>query len=152
MKNSFWLFNTHLTVVVDEQVTGGHYDLIKGSIVQGTETPLHLHKKYSEGFYVLEGEFTAYVPKKKVVLKKGDYFYIPAGIPHVMAATGKGISQGLAMVVPSGFAKLIREVGTPGDFHSPVPEDPSTMEKFMQRSEELGDIILGPPGVRPDGG
>jgi quercetin dioxygenase-like cupin family protein len=150
MQNSFWLFNTHLNILVDEQVTGGRFDLIRGSIVQGTVTPLHLHKKYSEGFYVLEGEFTVYVPKKKVVLTRGDYFHIPAGTPHVIAATGDGTSQGLAMVVPSGFAKLIRDVGTPGDVLAPVTEDPFTMEKFIRRSDELGDIILGPPGTKPD--
>ena len=151
MENSFWLFNTHLTLVVDDRVTGGKYDLVVGSIKQGTETPLHLHSKYSEGLYVLDGEYTAYVPNRTTVLKKGDYFYIPAGTPHVILATGNGISQGLVTVVPSGFAKLIREVATPGDAAIPVIEDPSTMEKFLQHSAEIGDIILGPPGTKPDG-
>jgi mannose-6-phosphate isomerase-like protein (cupin superfamily) len=146
MSQKFLLFGTHLTIVTDEKETDSRYDLIDGILQPGTETPPHLHTKYSEDIYVLEGELTVYIDDQALVLHPGERCFIPIGKPHVVASTGTTPSRALTIAAPSGFAKLIRSVGTPGDL---TVENPNVMELFMRFSEEIGDVILGPPGTRP---
>jgi quercetin dioxygenase-like cupin family protein len=109
----FWFLDgNHLTVLADQTDTGGRYDLIEGRAPAGMQTPPHRHTRYDEQLYVLDGEHTVWAGKRKVVLHAGDTFTIPAGTAHVVAATGGGPAHGLVIASPSGFARLIEEVGT----------------------------------------
>ena len=149
MSQSFWLFGTFLTLVTDEKETASHYDIVDGKLQPGVETPLHLHTKYSELIYVLEGEFTVYTDTRIAVMHTGESIFIPKNTPHVVAATGTSSARALTVASPSGFARLIRSVGRPGTFETASEPDPIELEKFLSISEEIGDIILGPPGSRP---
>jgi quercetin dioxygenase-like cupin family protein len=147
MPQALWLFGTHLSILADEKATATLYDLIEGTFAAGVETPLHLHTKYSELIFVLEGEFTIYTNKEMVILSPGKSYFIPKGTPHMVAASGPEPSKALTIASPSGFARLIRVLGT----IEPTSDvmDPKILEKFMQLSVELGDEILGSPGTRP---
>ncbi|MCQ6957039.1 cupin domain-containing protein [Mucilaginibacter aquariorum] len=149
MKKTLWLFGTELEILNDESQTGGAYDLILGSFQPGTETPLHVHHKYAESLYVIDGEFTVYTAGNATVLKSGDNFYIPQGTPHAVANTGNIVSKGLTIASPSGFARLIELTGVEGK--SPgIPGDLNNdLDLFIRASEESGDSIIGPPGTRP---
>ncbi|WP_159470413.1 cupin domain-containing protein [Dyadobacter sp. 3J3] len=148
MKKKFWLFGTNLTIVVDEIETDGKYDLIDGIVPACVETPLHLHTKYSEAIYVLEGELTVYLENRTLVLKPGDSVFIPRGAQHVVAASGATNARALTVASPSGFAELIRQVGT---LNEPDIDDPkiNDMLLFLKVSEKIGDVIIGSPGSRP---
>lgn len=148
MNNSYWLFNGFLTIIADENNTDRRYDLIEGVFPPGTETPLHVHHRYSEVLYVQEGEFTVYMETGTYVLKTGEHVFIPIGVPHAVVNTGAGFSKALAVASPSGFAEMIRNVGIPGK-QSEGQTQPNDMGAFMQYSEKLGDVLLGPPGSRP---
>jgi quercetin dioxygenase-like cupin family protein len=150
LKNSYWLFNTRLSVLAGQAETGGRYDLVEGWFAPGTQTPPHRHGAYSEQLYVLDGEFTVWAGARKVVLRPGDNFTIPAGTAHVGAATGDGPGRGLVVASPSGFARLVTEVGTPEEGGGGPPSAPLDMDLFLRVSAELGDEILGPPGALPD--
>lgn len=91
MAQSLWFFGSGLKIVADHTTTGGQYDLIEGYFPPGTQTPPHRHTRYCEQLYVLSGEFTVWAGEKKAVLNAGESFLIPAGIPHVVAASA--ISQ-----------------------------------------------------------
>jgi mannose-6-phosphate isomerase-like protein (cupin superfamily) len=142
MPTTYWIFGGKLEIVTDENETDGKYDLITGSFMPGTEVPLHLHTKYSESMYVLEGELTVFMKDKTVVLQPGEHVFIPVGVPHCVLASGNTPVKALTVASPSGFAKLIRTVGN-------ETNTPNDMGLFMQVSEEVGDKLLGPPGTRP---
>ena len=55
-----------------------------------------------------------------------------------------------ASLSPSGFARLVSEVGTPDDGSGVPPAAPTDMELLQRVSAELGDEILGPPGALPE--
>jgi len=99
---------------------------------------------------VLDGEFTVWAGGRRAVLRPGDNLTIPAGTPHVVATTGDGPGRGLVVASPSGFARLITEVGTPNGGNGAPPSAPPDMELFLRVSTELGDDLLGPPGALPD--
>ncbi|RZM22761.1 MAG: cupin domain-containing protein [Pedobacter sp.] len=150
MNKNYWLFGAHLSIHADEQKTAGTYDMIEGSMQKGMETPLHVHTKYSEHVYMLEGEITIYTPEETVVLTPGEEYFIPVNTPHAISPTGEGNNRSLVVAYPSGFAELIRNVGTAAEgMGVPVAEDPeATMQRFMVASAKIGDEILGPPGTR----
>jgi len=60
MMQSLWFFGSYLTILADRTTTGGQNNLIEGYSPPGSQTPPHLHTRYSEQLYVLEGEFTVF--------------------------------------------------------------------------------------------
>jgi quercetin dioxygenase-like cupin family protein len=150
MKAPYWLFGTRLSVLADHTETEGRYDLIEGWFPAGIQTPPHCHHGYSEQIYVLDGEFTVWSEGRKSVLGPGETLAIPVGAAHVVAATGDGPARGLVVASPSGFARLIAEVGVRDHGSKEPPFAPLDMELFLRVSAEVGDEILGPPGMLPD--
>jgi mannose-6-phosphate isomerase-like protein (cupin superfamily) len=143
MTQSFWLLNNYLTIIADHTITDGKYDLIEGYFPPGVQTPPHRHTRYSEQIYVLEGEFTVWVDKNKVVVGAGESVLIPMGTPHVVAALSDQPARGLVVASPSAFARLIEATGTLNQDEAP------DMELFTRISTEIGDEILGAPGDLP---
>jgi quercetin dioxygenase-like cupin family protein len=148
MARSFWLFGARFTVHANHEDTAGRYDLIEGGGPPGFQTPLHRHTRYSEQFYVLEGEFTVWAGKQTAVLRPGDTLTIPPGTAHAVAITGDRPGRALAITAPSGFARLIMGAGTPDTDGTP-PGVPTDMDLYERIQAEVGDETLGPPGSRP---
>jgi len=146
MRDAYWLFGTRLLILADRIQTEGRYDLIEGYFPAGTQTPPHLHRSYSELVHAVEGEFTVWTPGGKTVLRPGDSFMIPTGVPHVVA-TLAGPARGFVVASPSGFASLITRVATKDDGSGVPPSNPPDMEAFLRVSAEAGDELLGPPGT-----
>ncbi|NNF19199.1 MAG: cupin domain-containing protein [Flavobacteriaceae bacterium] len=48
----------------------------------GFGTPLHVHYKQDEVFYVLDGNYAFRVGEKKFRLGKGDSIFLPMNVPH----------------------------------------------------------------------
>jgi quercetin dioxygenase-like cupin family protein len=145
----YWLFGIHLRILLDEQQTHEAYDLIEGFFPEGTQTPLHLHTKYDELIYVLEGAFSVYTHNGMVTLSPGEHVFIPQNTPHVLAASSKSANRALYIASPSGFAKLLRMAGIPDLAEGLPPGQPNDMGLFIELSKESGDIILGSPGALP---
>jgi quercetin dioxygenase-like cupin family protein len=148
MKRSFWLHGARFTVHADHEDTGGLYDLVEGGGPPGFQTPLHRHTRYTEQFYILEGEFTVWAGGRTAVLRPGDTFTVPAGTEHAVAVTGAGPARALCVASPSGFARLITAAGTPDTGDGP-PAGPPDLALFEHVCAEVGDENLGPPGARP---
>jgi mannose-6-phosphate isomerase-like protein (cupin superfamily) len=146
---SYWLFGINLRILLDEQQTHAAYDLIEGFFPEGTQTPLHLHTKYDELIYILEGVFSVYTHDGMVTLSVGEYIFVPQNTPHVIASSGKNANRALYIASPSGFAKLLRLVGIPVLAESIPPGQTNDMGLFIELSKESGDIILGSPGALP---
>jgi quercetin dioxygenase-like cupin family protein len=68
-----------LTIITDRTMTGGQYDLIEGYFPPSAQTLFHRYTRYSEQLYVLEGEFTVWAGKQKLLLSTGESFLIPVG-------------------------------------------------------------------------
>jgi carboxymethylenebutenolidase len=149
-RESYWLGGTRLSVVAGPAATEGRYDFVEGWFSAGTQIPPHRHRRYSEHLHVLEGEFTAWVGRRKAVLRPGDDVVFPQGTAHAFHVTGDGPGRALVLASPSGFAGLVTEVGTPDDSSGVPPSAPTDMDLLQRVSAELGDEILGPPGALPE--
>jgi quercetin dioxygenase-like cupin family protein len=109
----YWFFGTHLRLLTEVHQTGSAYDLIEGRFPPGTETHLHLHTRYDELIYVLEGTFTVYTNAGKATLSQGEHIFVPRNTPHTVAGTGLAANRSLTITSPGGFADLVRSVGIP---------------------------------------
>ena len=150
MRKSDWFLGHRQTIIAGPADTEGRYDLVEGWFPAGTQIPPHRHRRYSEHFYVLEGELTVWAGRRKVVLRPGDDLLILPGTAHAFHVTGAGPWRALAVASPSGFARLVTEVGTPDDGSGVPPSAPTDMDLLQRVSAELGDEILGPPGALPE--
>jgi hypothetical protein len=95
---------------------------------------------------VVSGELRVWAGPDSVVLRSGDYYVVRRNVPHAVH-TGPEGAHALLISTPANFAELVARSGTPA--HLSTPETPFDAELFMAVTEELGDVILGPPGTLP---
>ena len=115
----------------------GIVDMIE--VPAGHMPPLHVHHDEDEGFYLLSGEVTLFMPGQQVTLRAGDYFLAPRGVPHAYRV-GDSPARWLIVSSPAGFERFVAEVG------EGRVEDPAALAELAARH----DIeILGPPGMLP---
>jgi quercetin dioxygenase-like cupin family protein len=126
--------------------TSGRHDLIDAFQLPGTATPLHLHTRYEERLWVIDGDCSVWVGPDTVQLRPGVYCAIPLDTPHAIKAGPNGC-RSLLITSPAGFAELITRAATPA--HLAGPDTEIDLELFTSVSVELGDQILGPPGMVP---
>jgi len=126
--------------------TSGRHDVVEAIQFPDTATPLHLHTRYEERLFVVEGECTLWSGPEMVQLRPGDYYAIRLNTPHAIKAGPNGC-RSLLVTSPAGFAELIARAATPA--HLAGPDTEIDLERFAAVSSELGDQILGPPGTVP---
>ncbi len=137
---------TRFTVLTRGVDTEGRHDLVEAVQVAGTTTPLHLHTRYDERVWVIEGEVVAWVGEQRFVVGAGRLLTIPRNVPHMIQAGRDGV-RALNITSPAAFAELIERTGTPVELAGPhVALD---LERFTAVSTALGDVLLGPPGTAP---
>ena len=73
----------HLYIIEGHTDTGGLYDLVEAWFPSGAQVSPHVHRRYDEQIYVLDGEFTVWTGKRayKTALRPGNDIIIPAGTP-----------------------------------------------------------------------
>ena len=107
----------------------------------GDMPPLHVHHDHDEGFYVLSGSITLYLPDdQRVSLLPGDYFLAPRGVPHTYRVADDSPASILANSIPSAFENFVAAVGALDE------QDPQSVNAV---AAEHGIDILGPPGTMP---
>jgi len=147
---SYWFFDQLLDVLVDGEQTAGRYSVLEFWAPPGCHTPLHVHEAYDEGWYVIEGEQTAWVGDEVHVLGPGDYAEGRRGIPHTFEVTGSGELHALVTSLPAGFEDYLKAFGTPAREHRlPVLTEPPDMARAARLAAECGITLLGPPGMKP---
>lgn len=134
------------TILTTGEETGGRFDVTDSVQVPGARTPLHLHTRYEERLYVTEGSLTVWLGEETHRLVPGDHLTIPLRVPHAVESGEEG-SRALLITSPPGFAELIARTATPADQATDTTE--IDLELFARVSEELGDVVLGPPGAVP---
>jgi quercetin dioxygenase-like cupin family protein len=127
-------------IVADGDATGGRMGLVDMlEMPAGDMPPLHVHRSSDEGFYVLEGELTVFMPGVERTLREGDFLLAPRAVPHTYRV-GEGGSRALVTSLPSGFERFVAAVSELG---APDPE------RLTALAAEHDIEILGPPGTLP---
>ena len=103
---------------------GSNARLLDGRLVEmsdipaGHMPPLHVRHAEDEGFYLIEGDATLFMPEAAVTLRARDFFLAPRGVPHAYRV-GEAPAEWL-MTHTESFADFVLAV-----FELPEP-DPAT--------------------------
>jgi quercetin dioxygenase-like cupin family protein len=145
-EQEFVLGELRATILTTGAETEGRHDLIHGALPPGATTPLHVHTRYDERLWVLSGSLTVWAGPYDRTLRAGDFQAIPRDVPHAIQAGPDG-AEALNISSPAGFADLVARAGTPAELAT--GESWLHAERFRAVTEELGDLLLGPPGTIP---
>jgi quercetin dioxygenase-like cupin family protein len=143
-----WAFGTLATLKATGEQTAGRVTVIEQRAPQGAGSPLHVHRREDEWFYVLEGSITFWVGGETFEAGAGAFVYGPRDVPHTFTISSSE-ARFLLVTGPAGFDAFMRAAGEPAPSatippHAEPPADPAPL---VQLAAGHGIEILGPPGI-----
>jgi quercetin dioxygenase-like cupin family protein len=127
-------------ILATSESTDGEYGLVDLiEVAAGDMPPLHIHHAHDEGFLLLEGELSLFLPDREITLRPGEFVLAPRGIPHTYQV-GDSPARWLVLSRPAGFEEFVEDVAA---------LDALTPEALTAMGAVHGIEILGPPGTMP---
>jgi quercetin dioxygenase-like cupin family protein len=74
------------------------------------DTPLHVHSREDELFYILEGDHIVTLGDQEHRMGPGDVLFAPRGIPHAQRRVDPGVGRELIVLTPGGFEQFFRDL------------------------------------------
>lgn len=145
---ALWFLGVLGTVKASTETTGGSVAVIEHLAPHGAGSPLHVHTREDEWFYVIEGELTLWVGGETIVAPAGSFVFGPKGIPHTFMVSSEQ-ARFLLVAEPAGFEKFMRAVGEPAERLEipPAATEPPDVAALTATAAEFGIEITGPPGI-----
>ena len=143
-----WFLGARCTIKSTGEQTDGRVAVTENWAPRGHGSPLHVHHREDEWFYVLSGELTFWVDGRVITATEGSFVYGPRDVPHTFTVTSEE-ARFLLVVEPAGLETFIRTLSEPAQSLTlpPASTQPPTMDTMMQAAAEHGMEILGPPGI-----
>lgn len=140
---ALWWFNSLTLVKASGQDTGGLMTVLDVTEPPGEETPLHVHEREDESFYMLEGTASFVIGDLKVEAEAGDFLYGPRGIPHRYTAGPDGCRM-LFILTPGGFDEMVAGMSQPAEQLTlpPSSDEEPDWEKIASVADAYGNRIL----------
>jgi quercetin dioxygenase-like cupin family protein len=144
---STWALGSLFERVVSANATGG---TLGASIVTqppGLATPLHVHTREAEAWFVLDGSLRYQAGAEVFDLRAGDFIYLPKDVPHALRITGTSPARCLALTLAGHLLDIYDEVGT----QATAPQLPdggipaADIQRWMELAPQYGLRIVGPP-------
>jgi len=145
---ALWFFGALAIVKASSETTATGMTVMEHLAPRGAGSPLHVHHREDESFYVIEGELTFWVGGKIIEAPTGSFVYGPRHIPHTYTVTSPQ-ARTLVVTQPAGFEKFMRALGVPAAANTIPPASvplPSP-DRIKAAAAEFGIEILGPPGI-----
>jgi quercetin dioxygenase-like cupin family protein len=145
---ALWFLGVLATVKSSAETTGGAVAVIEHLAPRGAGSPLHVHSREDEWFYVIEGELSLWVDGETIVAPAGSFVFGPKGIPHTFIVSSEQ-ARFLLVTEPAGFEQFMRAVGEPAPrLEIPPPAtEPPDVAALTAVAAEFGIEIAGPPGI-----
>jgi quercetin dioxygenase-like cupin family protein len=144
-----WAMGSLFERLVGADESGGSLGVSLVSQPPGTATPLHVHTREAEAFYLLDGTLTYRAGTETYRLEAGAFMYLPRGVAHAFRITGERPARFIGLTVPGGLLDLYDEVGIPALERRLPGEDGLPMAEEISRWNEVGPryglSVVGPP-------
>lgn len=102
------------------ETTGGAFTIIEE--IAPLDTPLHVHEREDELFYVLEGEHVFQVGEREFRVGPDGVVFAPRGIPHAHRRVVPRTGRMLTLTSPAGFEGFFREIAAAAGDGSASPD------------------------------
>lgn len=145
---ALWFLGVLATIKSSAATTGGAVAVIEHLAPRGSGSPLHVHSREDEWFYVIEGELTLWIDGETTVAPAGSFIFGPKGIPHTFIVSSEE-ARFLLVTEPAGFEQFMRAVGEPAQrLEIPPPAtEPPDVAALTAAAAQFGIDIIGPPGL-----
>ena len=146
--DAYWFLGALATIKASTESTGGGVAVIEHLAPRGHGSPLHVHTREDEWFYILEGELTFWVDGQVSVASAGSFVYGPKGLPHTFIVSSE-LARFLLVTEPAGFERFTRALGQPAERREipPPATEPPDVEGLAKLAATFGLQIVGPPGI-----
>src|SRR2546421_6491378 len=127
------------TIKASSEMTDGRVAVIEQLAPQGVGSPLHVHHREDEWFYVSEGALTFWVGGGLIEAPAGSFVYGPRDIPHTFTDTSAQ-ARFLLVTEPAGFEAFMRTLSEPAPSLTipPPATEPPDFEKLAATAAEYG--------------
>ena len=145
---SLWFLGSHCSIKASAETTAGRVAVIEHMTPRGLGSPLHVHHREDEWFYVIEGELTLWVGGEVIVAPAGSFVYGPRDIPHTFMVSSE-TARYLLVTEPGDFAGFMRSLAQPATepVIPPPASEPPDVAAMVEVAADYGIEILGPPGI-----
>jgi quercetin dioxygenase-like cupin family protein len=145
---ALWFLGVLATIKASAETTDGRVAVIEHLAPEGAGSPLHVHRREDEWFYVTEGKLTFWVGGRVIEASAGSFVYGPRDVPHTFAVTSSQ-ARFLLVAEPAGFEGFMRSLAEPAQRLTlpPATSQPPDPNRMMVVAAEYGIEILGPPGI-----
>lgn len=145
---ALWFLGTLSTIKSSGATTGGRVSVVETLAAQGPASPLHVHRREDEWFYVIEGDLTFWVGGQVIEAPAGSFVYGPRDVPHTFSVVSEQ-ARFLLVAEPAGFEGFLRALAEPAESLTlpPPASAPPDMDRLGAVAAEYGIEILGPPGI-----
>jgi mannose-6-phosphate isomerase-like protein (cupin superfamily) len=100
---------TTILVRTSAEDSGGAITVLE-EIPPMLDTPLHVHSREDELFYVLEGEHIVTRGDEEFQLGPGEAIFLPREVPHAQRRVVPGEGRQLVICTPGGFDEFFRDL------------------------------------------
>lgn len=145
---ALWFLGVLATIKASTETTDGRVAVIEHLGPRGSGSPLHVHHREDEWFYVIEGEVTFWVGGQVITGRAGAFVYGPRNIPHTFTVSSEQ-ARFLLVTEPAGFERFMRAGAQPAERLEipPAATEPPDIARMTALAAEYGIEILGPPGI-----
>jgi quercetin dioxygenase-like cupin family protein len=145
---ALWFLGTLATIKASSETTGGRVAVIEHLAPRGAGSPLHVHRREDEWFYVIDGELTFWVGGQVIAAPSGAFVFGPRDVPHTFEVSSER-ARFLLVAEPAGFERFMRAAAEPAGALAlpPPPARPPDPARLGALAAEHGIEILGPPGI-----
>ena len=145
---ALWSFGALATIKASSETTDGRVAVVQLLAPRGAGSPLHVHHREDEWFYVIDGELTFWVGGQIIAAPAGSFVYGPRDIPHTFDVVSEQ-ARFLLVTEPAGFEDFMRAAGQPAPalVIPPPPGEPPDLAQMTSLAAQYGVEILGPPGI-----
>jgi quercetin dioxygenase-like cupin family protein len=138
-----WWYGGKVAVQLTGADTGGRFGMWLWDAHRGASSPVHVHSREDEYFFVVAGRARLFVGDERIDAGPGDLAVLPRGIPHAYLVTSE-TARLVGMASPGGFESFFAELGTPVVDREPPAAAPDPA--LMARTAAVHGVeILGPP-------
>ncbi|WP_028923014.1 cupin domain-containing protein [Pseudonocardia acaciae] len=146
-----WFLDMLVVWKCTAEMTAGRMSLVDHRARCGSGTPLHIHRREDEWFYVVHGQLRVRVGDESTLAGPGDSVFAPRNVPHlhsVLSPEGARFLVGFSPALADGADGFVRAASQPAPAPEPppaaAPPDPDALSALASR---FGVEILGSPGT-----
>jgi quercetin dioxygenase-like cupin family protein len=149
---AFWRVGILWNISLSAETTAGEFTMMDQTMPQGSGAPPHIHERYDEGFFIIEGavEYTVGhdTEQQTILAEDGAAVWIPRGTRHTFEVKSQ-TARALNFYTPGGFDESISMLASPATAKTLPPADsgesdprgfqtdPAKQDAYHQRIAQL---------------